>query len=104
METETLSVVESQGPKQAILTGKKQFFLVWSPQGPTPPKNVYGTHGHALKIAATMHSKYPDQDFFVCKAKTVFRGGAEKYMNLAKLPKNNGKKKVTTRSTDLTLA
>jgi hypothetical protein len=43
----------------------KKFFLVWSPQGPTPPVFRYPSFGAARASAVRLSLRYPEQDFFV---------------------------------------
>jgi hypothetical protein len=40
-------------------------YIVWSPEGETPPKVSYETHGKACAIAWHMAKLNPGQKFFV---------------------------------------
>jgi hypothetical protein len=44
---------------------KKQFFIVFSPDGETPPKIVHETHQGALYAAVQMAKRNPEASFFV---------------------------------------
>lgn len=44
---------------------KKQFFIVFSPEGAAPPKVVHSTHKGALFAAAQMAGRNPEASFFV---------------------------------------
>jgi hypothetical protein len=44
---------------------KKQFFIVFSPDGETPPKIVHATHKGAMFAAAQMAKINPKASFFV---------------------------------------
>lgn len=40
-------------------------FIVWSPDGETPPKVAYGSHKAAHHAAATMAKVHPGRQFYV---------------------------------------
>ena len=48
----------------------EQFYLVWSPQGPTPPRVTHESYGPAACAANDMARQHPGQDFYVLKALT----------------------------------
>jgi hypothetical protein len=49
-------------------TEQKRFWLVWNPQGPTPPVFRYPSFGAARSAAIRLSLKFPDQDFFVLES------------------------------------
>ena len=44
------------------------FFIVFSPDGPTPPTKVYDDHKPAFAIANLMARQHPGQTFHVMKS------------------------------------
>lgn len=44
---------------------RKQFFIVFSPEGLSPPKIVHQSHKAALYAAVQMAKQYPEASFFV---------------------------------------
>lgn len=44
------------------------FFIVWSPQGTTPPRKTHKDYQEALKVAENMAIKYPNKTFYVMEA------------------------------------
>jgi hypothetical protein len=42
-----------------------RFYIVFSPDGETPPKVVHKTHPAAIYAAVQMKKLHPDQSFFV---------------------------------------
>jgi hypothetical protein len=44
---------------------KKQFFIVFSPEGAAPPKIMHSSHKAALYAAVQMAKINPDASFFV---------------------------------------
>ena len=44
------------------------FFIVYSPQGPTPPVKQHKTHKEAMGAAHRMASYHPGREFFVMKS------------------------------------
>lgn len=44
------------------------FFIIYSPEGETPPKVTHATHKEALGIAHNMAKLHPGQTFFVMKS------------------------------------
>ena len=46
------------------------FWLLWSPTGPTPPRNRHASESEAKRVATDMAVRHPGQEFFVVKATT----------------------------------
>jgi len=44
---------------------ENRFYIVWSPQGTTPPKKIHGTKTEANLAAADMAKKNPGMKFYV---------------------------------------
>ena len=44
------------------------FFIIYSPNGETPPKRQHDTHGAALHEAHRLASKQPGSEFFVMRS------------------------------------
>lgn len=44
---------------------KKEFFIVFSPEGLAPAKKIHPTHKGALYAAAQMAKAHPEASFFV---------------------------------------
>jgi|GEM_PF-5084489 len=45
-----------------------RFFIVFSPDGPTPPIKIHAEHREALAIAHIMARQHPGQTFHVMKS------------------------------------
>lgn len=43
----------------------KPFWILWSPQGKTPPRVKFPTEKQALRIAEKMAAEHPGSEFFV---------------------------------------
>ena len=52
---------------------QNKFWLVWSPQGLTPPKKRYETQEKAIAGAKKLAESYPKQDIFVVEATHHFK-------------------------------
>lgn len=50
----------------------KTFWLVWSPEGKTPPARTYDSKAQAVSIAKDMTTKHPGQRFFALEAVAGF--------------------------------
>lgn len=46
----------------------KQFYLVWSPTGPTPPRVRHPTKHEARNVCLKMAREHPGADFYIVKA------------------------------------
>jgi hypothetical protein len=46
------------------------FYIIWSPQGPTPPRVTFDRRWAAERVKDSMANRYPGQDFYVMKAKS----------------------------------
>lgn len=46
----------------------KRFFIVFSPEGETPPVKVHATHKEAFSAAHMMAKRHPGRSFFVMKS------------------------------------
>lgn len=44
---------------------RPQFFIIFSPTGPTPPVVMYSSHTAAFGVAHRMAAEHPGQDFHV---------------------------------------
>lgn len=49
---------------------RPEFFLVFSPTGPTPPKYQHSTYQSAYMEARRMSCVHPGQEFYVMRAET----------------------------------
>lgn len=47
----------------------KAIFLVFSPEGGTPPRVFYETHADAERAAWVMAERHPDGTFYVAKVR-----------------------------------
>lgn len=61
-------------PKESGLMFKERpfdrFWLLWSPEGDTPPSYRHPTEEAARTEAIRLANLFPSQQFFVCEAKT----------------------------------
>lgn len=57
--------LERPAKKKKHWHNPKQFYIVFSPDGETPPKVVHPTHKGALVAAVRMARFHPDKSFFV---------------------------------------
>lgn len=45
-----------------------KFFIVFSPDGPTPPVKAHASHKEACRVAWLMAKAHPGQAFYVMKS------------------------------------
>ncbi len=63
-------------PEKKSMAERKKFWMVFSPEGISPPKKEYPTEGEANTAAQAMAEKHPTQQFFVMEAKKGFKATA----------------------------
>lgn len=47
---------------------RKQFFILWNPQGQTPPTKAFGTYDEAAKTAESMQKRIGIGTMYIMKA------------------------------------
>lgn len=50
------------------IAGKKEFFILWNPMSPQPPKVTFCSEEHAWEVAEEMAARNDGQKFFVMKS------------------------------------
>lgn len=50
---------------------KDAFYIIWSPQGQTPPRYTHKDYNEAKRAAISMAQQHPGQEFFVMLARMM---------------------------------
>lgn len=53
------------------MNAPSKFWIVYSPQGPTPPRVRHDSRTKAIVAAESMAQSHPGQEFFVMEALTL---------------------------------
>lgn len=61
-----------------MINGENSFYLIWSPEGLTPPKYTHDTLENAQREANRLASVNPNRSFYVVKALSVHKVESKK--------------------------
>lgn len=73
MHEEQVRRAQNAAQTPAIPAGKKNEWILWSPQSPKPPVVRYSCEQEAMAVAESMAKRYPGQQFLCCEIHAGFK-------------------------------